>query len=105
MCIRDRTPTANDWPPGYQLTMTLPLTGGRSSKRPYVAVWVEDATGKLIRILAFWTGKSKYSATLSTMWERLHGNMNRMKAVTRATRSPGKYDLTWDGLDEEHKPT
>jgi hypothetical protein len=24
--------------------------------------------------------------------------------VTRATRSPGKYDLVWDGLDNNNRP-
>src|SRR5262249_43847130 len=47
-----QTPVSTSWPPGYQLTVTLPLTSGRSKKRPYVAVWVEDSSGKFVRLLA-----------------------------------------------------
>jgi len=30
--------------------------------------------------------------------------MNQIRSVTRATRPAGKYELVWDGLDNEHKP-
>jgi thiamine biosynthesis lipoprotein len=93
-----------NWPPGYQLTVTLPLTSGHSKKRPYVAVWVEDSSGKLVHLLAFWGSNSKYHATLSTAWELLRKNHVQFRSVTRATRSAGKYELVWDGLDDDHKP-
>jgi thiamine biosynthesis lipoprotein len=99
-----QAPASANWPAGYQVTITLPLTAGRSSKRPYVAAWVEDASGKLVRVLAIWAGKSKYYSDLSTLWSRLQGNFNQFRSVTRATRSAGKYELVWDGLDNERKP-
>jgi hypothetical protein len=92
------------WPKGYQLTITLPLKTGRSSKRPYVAVWIEDSAGKLVRPLAFWVGKSKYLPDLSSAWNLYKDDSNEVRAVTRATRSAGKYDIVWDGLDNQHKP-
>ncbi len=97
-------PVPTNWPQGYQLTVTLPLRGGRSKKRPYVAVWVEDASGKLVRILAFWANKSKYYATLSTLWSALGGNETQLRSASRATRPAGKYELQWDGLDNERRP-
>ena len=97
-------PTSTNWPTGYHLTITLPLTASRSSKRPYVAVWVEDSSGKVVRVLAIWANKSKYYEDLSTLWNRLHGNFDQFRGVTRATRSAGKYDLMWDGLDNDQKP-
>jgi thiamine biosynthesis lipoprotein len=99
-----QTPASSNWPPGYRVTITLPLTAPRSSKRPYVVVWVEDSSDKLVRVLAIWAGKSKYYSDLSTLWARLHGNFNQFRSVTRATRPPGKYDFVWDGLDNDHKP-
>jgi len=92
------------WPSGYHLTLTLPLTANRSSKRPYVAVWVDDASGKLVRALALWGDKPKYWMDLSTLFNQVHGNVEPFHSVTRATRSAGKYELEWDGLDNEHKP-
>ena len=99
-----QTAAPTNWPAGYQLTMTLPLTSGHSKKRPYVAVWVEDSSGRLVRILAFWGNNSKYHPDLSTMWSLLRGNLSQLRSVTRATRPAGKYELVWDGLDNEHKP-
>ena len=90
------------WPPGYRVTMTLPLTA--QGKRPYVAVWVDDASGNLVRGLALWGNKSKYYGDLSALWGHLHGNFDQLRSVTRATRSPGKYELVWDGLDNNKKP-
>ena len=99
-----QTPVSTNWPPGYRLTVTLPLTSGRSKKRPYVAVWVEDSSGKLVRILAFWGSNPKYHANLSTMWSLLKGSPKQLRSITRATRPAGKYELVWEGLDNEHKP-
>jgi thiamine biosynthesis lipoprotein len=99
-----QAPAATHWPAGYQVAITIPLTAPRSSKRPYVAVWVEDSTGKLVRVLAIWGNKSKYFPDLSTLWDRVHGNVGQFKSVTRATRPAGKHALVWDGLDNEGKP-
>jgi thiamine biosynthesis lipoprotein len=99
-----QVPAATGWPADYQLTATLPLTSGRSKKRPYVAAWIEDASGNLVRVLAFWGNNSKYYSDLSTIWGLLKKNQNRLRAVTRATRPAGKYELVWDGLDDDHKP-
>jgi thiamine biosynthesis lipoprotein len=99
-----QAPEARKWPAGYQMTITLPLTSGRSSKRPYVAVWVEDSTGKFVRVLALWGNKDKYYPDLSTIWNLLHGQMSQFRSVTRATRPAGKYELVWDGLDKNNNP-
>ena len=95
---------ATQWPAGYQVTMTVPLTAGRSSKRPYVAVWVEDSANKVVRVLAVWGTKSKYYQSLSTIWDRVGGSTQALKPVTRATRAAGKYELVWDGRDNDGKP-
>jgi len=99
-----QTPASTNWPPGYHVTLTIPLTAARSSKRPYVAAWVDDTSGKLVRVLAIWGDNSKYLSDLSTLWNHLHGNVNQFRSVTRATRSAGKYDLVWDGLDNDRRP-
>jgi thiamine biosynthesis lipoprotein len=95
---------SNDWPPGYQVQVTLPLTSGRSKKRPYVAVWVEDSSEKLVRVLTVWGNESKYYPDLSTAWPFLKPGKNQYRAVTRATRPAGRYEVVWDGLDNDKKP-
>jgi thiamine biosynthesis lipoprotein len=98
-----QTPAAA-WPASNQLTITLPLKPGRSSKRPYVAVWVEDSSGKLVNMLALWGTKSKYYPDLSTIWGLVHGIFSPFRSVTRATRPAGQYQLVWKGLDNDGKP-
>src|SRR6516162_8696328 len=99
-----QTPAPTAWPASFQLTVLLTLTFGRSSKRPYVAVWVEDSSGKLVRMLALWGTKSKYYPELSTIWGLTHGIFSPFRSVTRATRPAGQYQLLWQGLDENNKP-
>ena len=99
-----QTPAPTAWPASFQLTVLLTLTSGRSSKRPYVAVWVEDSSGKLVRMLALWGTKSKYYPELSTIWGLTHGIFSPFRSVTRATRPAGQYQLLWQGLDENNKP-
>ena len=96
---------ATNWPAGYHVTITLPLTAARSSKRPYVVPcgW---RTPQASWFASWRSGATNRSTIpdLSTLWDHLHGNVNQFRSVTRATRPAGKYDLVWDGLDNEHKP-
>jgi thiamine biosynthesis lipoprotein len=104
-----------DWPPGYALTVSFTLTQGAASsvfgrrrgstpRRPYVAVWIETTSGKLVCVLAFWANKAKYYRELSGFWDIASRDQNLLYSTARATREPGKYQLVWDGLDDAHKP-
>jgi len=119
---------AADWPAGYQLTVSLTLTegaapqgrggfggggfggrgggfGGRGgAKRPYVAIWIEDATKKVVRVLAFWADKPRYYTELSTFFLGMRRDQSLLANVARATRAPGSYQVVWDGLDDAGKP-
>jgi thiamine biosynthesis lipoprotein len=110
-----KTPAFADWPPGYALTVSFTLTQGAASsgfgrrrdstpRRPYVAVWIETTSGKLVRVLAFWANKAKYYSELSGFWNMASRDQNLLYSTARATREPGKYQLVWDGLDDAHKP-
>lgn len=58
-----QTATAGAWPKGFQVTLTLMLktpTGAKKIKRPYVAVWIEDADGKRVRTVAVWGNQRRY---------------------------------------------
>jgi hypothetical protein len=69
-----------------------------------VAVWVEDDMGKAVRTLAVWGNAPKYLKDLNDWWKIGKGDAALIRAVTRATRGPGKYSLTWDGKDEKGNP-
>ena len=97
-------PTA--WPDGFQVTVNveLPKIDAAKYRRPYVAVWVEDGDGKPVRTLGVWGNKAKYLRDLNTWWKFGQGDDALIKAVTKATRGPGKYDLVWDGKDDKGQP-
>jgi hypothetical protein len=55
-------------------------------------------------MLAVWGTKSKYYPDLSSLWNIYKVNKDVLKPVTRATRAAGRYELVWDGLDNDHNP-
>jgi thiamine biosynthesis lipoprotein len=116
-----RTTVAADWPAGFEMAVTLVLKpggsafggrgggfGGRGGGRPlpllYVAVWMENAAGKVVRVLAFWANKPQYYREMSGFYAAMGRNQNLMYSLARATRRPGSYSLVWDGLDDQGKP-
>jgi len=119
-----RTVAVADWPAGYELTIALTLTAGQSAfggrggpfgggggrggfglPPQFVAVWVENPEGKLVRVLAFWANnKTRYYNELSNFFNLMGRNVNEMSSLARTTRRAGSYSLLWDGLDDNHKP-
>ncbi|VTR91297.1 family lipoprotein : ApbE family lipoprotein OS=Chthoniobacter flavus Ellin428 GN=CfE428DRAFT_6260 PE=4 SV=1: ApbE: DUF2271 [Gemmata massiliana] len=91
------------WLEGYQVTVAveLPKIDAKRYRRPYTAIWVEDDKGKAVRTLAVWGNAPKYLKDLKDWWKIGKGDNDLVKAVTRATRGPGKYDLAWDGKDDK----
>ncbi len=75
------------------------------TRRPYVAVWVEDKDHFPVRTVALWyDGKSRYLPELRAWYraDRLRAmaeGSQIVDAVTSATRTAGKYTLQWDGKD------
>jgi FAD:protein FMN transferase len=97
------TPTAPAvWPVGYSVNLIVDLVA--KGKRPYVAVWAENAAGKPVRTIAVWGNEQKYLKELSAWWGLYRTQAEVIKATTRATRVAGKYMLAWDGLDDAGKP-
>ncbi|MDB5240331.1 MAG: ApbE family lipoprotein [Spirosoma sp.] len=86
------------WNPSQELLISFELARfeGRSH-RPFVAVWIEDETGKPVRQLALWYNKPRWLRELRE-WSNLR--TDDAESVTSATRSPGQYSLVWDGKDD-----
>lgn len=89
--------------------------GGRKGyRRPYVAVWIEDAKGFPVRTLSLWiglggSGPDRWLDDLRR-WYRadeirtLVDKKNMVYRTARPTRSPGQYSMIWDGKDDAGKP-
>jgi hypothetical protein len=109
--IRDaQSSAAADWGKHYELLVNYEInaaSGGRYH-RPYVAIWVEDKDGNPIRTISLLMqsgGKGmKYIRDLkrwsrSDQQRRTTDNTDVIPTVSSATRNPGTYSATWDGLD------
>lgn len=105
------TPTLAD--AGMELAITVDLlapTRGRYQK-PYVAVWVEDASGQPVRTLALWINRRKEEYILhlkrwvydERTYQPSEGD-NLLTTVSSPTRLPGTYTLVWDGLNDQNTP-
>jgi thiamine biosynthesis lipoprotein ApbE len=102
---------AGMWNAQFELAIGLEITriSDARAKRPYVAVWIEDADHFPIRTLALWTEKPRWIPELK-QWYRdeqirsmTEGN-DLSRTVSSATRPAGHYTLSWDGKDNEGKP-
>src|SRR5262249_3516554 len=78
--------------------------GGMKYRKPYVAIWFENADAKAVRTIAVWGNNPKYTKDLTQWWKFAKDDAALVKAVTRATRNPRKYTLAWDGKDDAGKP-
>jgi thiamine biosynthesis lipoprotein ApbE len=102
---------SGEWDPDYELTVSLDLARieGARTRRPYVAVWVEDKDGFPVRTLGLWYQKPRWLPELRA-WNRDDRKRDAVEhqaippSVSSATRPPGKYTLKWDGKDNAGKP-
>jgi hypothetical protein len=107
------------WPSGFAVSVDFEIgdaatassgsgAGGRRRgawKRPYVAVFVEDAKGRPVRTLCLWYKDRRWLTDLKK-WSRLYRDRrdDMAEAASSATRKAGAYTLTWDGRDDADKP-
>ena len=91
------------WPPGFEVLIDLTLKDA-GSRRPYVAVWVEDMSKHMVRNIVFFYRKPRYLNELRAWWSQNGNNPNLAYVTSRPTPAPGRYVLHWDGLDDKKKP-
>lgn len=98
------------WDANWELAVTFDLARpGGMSRRPYVAVWVEDKDRFPVKTLALWYEKPRWLPDLRA-WNRadrlrtLAEGTSIVSIVSSATRAPGRYTLAWDGKDQQGKP-
>ena len=98
------------WNADFELAieLNLPRMDDARYRRPYVAVWIEDADHFPIRTLALWTQNPRWLPELK-QWYRddqirnLSEGTDISRTISSATRPAGKYSLKWDGKDNEGK--
>ena len=100
------------FPAGHEVAInfTFAASDGFRVKNPYVAVWIEDSGGLLLRTVALFykEREAKYLRDLSR-WYRGYsdwvatGGPDNAVSVSGATRLPGEYAVAWDGKDGQGK--
>lgn len=105
----DTTPAASTAPAAgaalpdsaeLQIDFTFTADGGGRVRNPYIAVWIEDLSGGLVRTVSLWyrADESKYLREL-TRWKTVDGSDNTLDTISSATKAAGSYSLVWDGTD------
>ncbi len=72
-------------------------------RRPYVVVWAEDSSGKVVRTISLWASKPRWIAELHSWWSKAP-NVRQASQMARATRAAGEYSLVWNGMTDSGEP-
>lgn len=72
--------------------------GGGMVRNPYIAVWVEDSAGALVKTVSLWhlqNGQDRWLSELSQWYQAAGG----VETNSSATRAAGSYTVVWDLTD------
>jgi hypothetical protein len=97
------------WNDKFELALDIEIAqpGGGRSRRPYVAVWMEDSEGQSVRTLALWANTGRGRRWLPDLRRFMRGQRaagGDLATASSATRIPGRYSLAWDGRDDAGRP-
>lgn len=99
-------PTVATFAAGAELAVSFtfsPTDGGRRIENPYIAVWVEDTSGTLVRTISLWYEQSeegpKWLSHLSRWTSVTDSSVDT--TTSGATRVPGDYTVVWDGVADD----
>jgi len=106
---------AADASTGFEMKVDFELDKPEAERylRPYVAIWIEDKDDFPVRTLSLWLLKGEKGLrwlpdlkrwSRSDKTRRLADTTDIVPLITSATRNPGKYSVSWDGLDDNKKP-
>lgn len=87
-----------------ELTVELPKLNVAEYHRPYVAIWIEDASGKVAANLSVWYGVSmkdnegeKWLKDIRQWWRRTGRSLDMpIDGVSSPTKPPGRNTVKFD---------
>ena len=81
------------------IDFTYAATGGGNAENPYIAVWVETATGEFVDTISLWYSSGENERYLSDMRSWISSSGGTDRSMSGATRTAGSYSVVWDGKD------
>jgi thiamine biosynthesis lipoprotein len=92
--------------PNYELIVNLELAQIQGpSRRPFVAIWVEDKDKNPVKTLSLWFNKPRWLHDLRAWYSANYSKYNvesgTINSISSATRTAGKYAMKWDGKDDK----
>lgn len=103
----DKNVLAKDdlWDPAYELVVNLELAKIQGpSRRPFVAIWIEDKDKNSVRTVTVWFNKPRWLRDLRAWYRanntKFNAESGSIRTVSSATRSAGAYEIKWDGKDD-----
>jgi len=84
-----------------KISFSLPKLNVVDYRKPYVAIWVADQKGKVVKNLLI-LGQSERWMQENRAWWRKQGRKTPqlLDGFARPTRRPGQYDIVWNGRDD-----
>lgn len=76
--------------------------GGGMVKNPYIAVWVEDSKGQLVKTISLWHLQNGHDQWLNEL-QRWYSAANGDETGSSGTQAAGSYTVTWDLTDSDGK--
>lgn len=106
-CQAPVEPTGAPWPKDFRVEATFQIPEIKTGKyeKPYISAWISDSERKLVRILLVIGEKARFRESNYIWWRRFERmDAEAIQAISKPTRPPGTYTLTWDGLNDAGKP-
>lgn len=99
------------WKTNFELAIAFSVVApeSRRYKKPYVAVWVENTDGEIVKTLSLWLMQKRPGPRWYPDLKRWYTREeNRKEAyggdmiefLSTPTRSPGSYNIYWDGTND-----
>jgi len=107
--VAPSTASGPAFPSGAKLAITFSFTpassGGPRVNNPFIVVWIEDASGTLVKTVSLWylARESRYVSELRRWYVAETAStqgQSVLDTVSGATRAPGAYSVVWDGTDD-----
>lgn len=91
---------AAPWPDQFAVSISFEVPRVADSTKPYIAIWITNAQGQLVRTLLVIGDKPRWRESNYVFWRRVERNdLAGINAIARPSRAPGRYDVVWDGRD------